>query len=330
MQEKDIREKLNQELDKMAPDILDKILATPIEPVKSEKELFGKNKPLFKQPKKINRYLWAPAMVAVAACIAILIMVMQPSILQPEKGTQTNIAFNIIIDVNPSISIDVKEDGTVDKISAGNKDAKKIVKQVKQSIQDDTDYNKAVKLLVKQLNENGYLKKKTNAMLVSVVSEDKKESKKKLKEIKEQTETVQKKNKIKCTTVYQVCDKSDKVIKVAEKNDVSIGKATLCMKIAEKEKASVKKMCKKTIDSLVKKVEKNGTAAMDDELFIEDIEFISEIESVSTEIESSSETETIEVITDMNVETTFNEEESATEERTTEVSETATSEPEAN
>ena len=43
MQEKDIREKLNQELEQMAPDILDKILNTPIEPISSEKELFGKD-----------------------------------------------------------------------------------------------------------------------------------------------------------------------------------------------------------------------------------------------------------------------------------------------
>ena len=35
MQEKDIREKLNKELEEMAPDMLQKILDTPIEPIKS-------------------------------------------------------------------------------------------------------------------------------------------------------------------------------------------------------------------------------------------------------------------------------------------------------
>ena len=45
MQEKDIREKLNKELEEMAPDMLQKILDTPIEPIKSEKELFGKDRP---------------------------------------------------------------------------------------------------------------------------------------------------------------------------------------------------------------------------------------------------------------------------------------------
>ena len=43
MQEKDIREKLNKELEEMAPDMLQKILDTQIEPIMSEKELFGKD-----------------------------------------------------------------------------------------------------------------------------------------------------------------------------------------------------------------------------------------------------------------------------------------------
>ena len=45
MQEKDIKEQLNQELDKMAPDILEKVLAKPIEPIESEEDLFN-NEPL--------------------------------------------------------------------------------------------------------------------------------------------------------------------------------------------------------------------------------------------------------------------------------------------
>ena len=56
MQEKDIRQKLNQELEQMAPDMLNKILQTPIEPVKNERELFGRNKPLFKEKRDIRQY----------------------------------------------------------------------------------------------------------------------------------------------------------------------------------------------------------------------------------------------------------------------------------
>ena len=55
MQEKDIKEQLNQELDKMAPDILEKVLEKPIEPIESEEDLFN-NKPLFEEKKDKGKY----------------------------------------------------------------------------------------------------------------------------------------------------------------------------------------------------------------------------------------------------------------------------------
>ena len=325
MQEKDIREKLNQELDEMAPDILNKILQTPMEPVKSEKELLGKNKPLYKKKRDIKKIIWAPAMVAVAACIAVLVMMIQPTSIQNPVQKQSDIAFGITIDVNPSISIEVDKAGKVEKINADNKDAKKIVKQVNKQVDENTDYNKAVKLVVKQLNENGYLKKKKNGMLVSVISEDKKYGKEKLEEIKEQTKKVEKNKKIKCTTVYQVCEKNSEAVKVAEKNNVSIGKAALCMKLAEKENTSVKKMCKKNIDTLVKKAEKSNTVIADDEIIIDEVETVSETEDITFETESIDlETESAEESTEMIEETTVPEVETGTEEQTAGITEPET------
>ena len=317
MQEKDIREKLNQELDEMAPDILNKILQTPIEPIKSEKELLGKNKPLYKKKRDIKKIIWAPAMVAVAACIVLLVMIMQPTSIQNPVKKQSDIAFAITIDVNPSISISVNKDGKVEKINADNKDAKKIVKQVNKQVDENTDYNKAVKLVVKQLNENGYLKKKKNGMLVSVISEDKKYGKEKLEEIKEQTKKVEKNKKIKCTTVYQVCEKNSEAVKVAEKNNVSIGKAALCLKLAEKENTSVKKMCKKNIDTLVKKAEKSGDVIADDVIIIDEVETVLEMEDITFETDSITlETESVEESSEQIEETTTSEIETKTEEHT--------------
>ena len=99
MQEKDIREKLNQELEEMAPDMLEKILSKPIEPVKNEKELFGRNKPLFKEKKNIKQYFIVPAMLAVAACLVMAVILMKP--LFNVQNNNTKMAFSIIVDVNP-------------------------------------------------------------------------------------------------------------------------------------------------------------------------------------------------------------------------------------
>lgn len=299
MQEKDIRKKLNQELDEMAPDILNKILAQPIEPVKSEKELFGKNKPLFKEKKQIRNYFWAPAMTAVvAACILIAILIMQPWSLT--QTTPTNTAFNIMIDVNPSINIKVNKDGTVDKVEAGNKDAKEIVKKINKELDKGTTYNKAVELTIKQLKNQGYLKKEKNAMLLSVVSDDKEAIKETAKEIKETAKKYKEKKDIKCTTVYQNCEVNDKVLKVAEKNKVSVGKAAFCMKIAEKENVDVDNICEKNIYALIKEVEESGADIfeqdMDEYVMSGDlgIDLDVETESVTGESESvSGETESI-------------------------------------
>ena len=70
MQEKDIKEKLNQELDKMAPDILEKVLAKPIEPIESEENLFN-NEPLFEEKKDKGKYLCSSSLLS--ACSSIVI-----------------------------------------------------------------------------------------------------------------------------------------------------------------------------------------------------------------------------------------------------------------
>lgn len=312
MQEKDIRKKLNQELEEMAPELFDKICAEPIEPVKNERELFGKNKPLFKEEKKYRKYLWSPIITTAVACIAIMItLFIYPQLNKQKTLPQSKMAFSITIDVNPSISIEVDEDGKVKAVKSENKDAKKIVEQVNEKIKEGTDYNKAVELVMSQLDENGYLKKKKNAMLVSVVSEDKDAGKETLKDIKNNTKKYQEDKDIKCTTVYQNCVEDDKVKEVAKKNNVSVGKAAFCMKIAEKENASVKKMCKESIATLVEQAEKNGAA------MIEEIEIIKAELTVETEKESFEETTASEIETETVPETSNIEESTAVEETAT-------------
>lgn len=300
MQEKDIKKKLNQELDEMAPDIFSNILSQAMEPVKSEKELFGKDKPLFKEKKKVRQFVWAPALAAVAACIALVVLYVLPTLFPISNQNSTGFAFSITVDVNPSISIQINKDGKVADIIAENKDAKPIVKAAKNKIDENTKYNKALKIVIRQLNKKKYLKKDKSAMLVSVVSDDKGLGKEKLEEIKNTTKKVKKNKNIKCKTVYQNCKKTDELEKVAKKNNVSVGKAAFCMKLAKKENISVKKMCKENIYTLVETAELEGTEGLDEIVFDEeiptDIESVSETESI-LETGVYGETESIEAIT---------------------------------
>lgn len=215
MQEKDIREKLNQELEEMAPDMLEKILSKPIEPVKNEKELFGRNKPLFKEKKNIKQYFIVPAMLAVAACLVMAVILMKP--LFNVQNNNTKMAFSIIVDVNPSVEIQVNKDDKVDRVLADNKDAKSMIREINGEIKKDYDYNDAMKVVIKNFKKNGYLKKKNSAMLVSLTNEKEDVSKEKLKEIKIETTKVLADKKIKCKTVFQNCKIDGDVKKLQRK-----------------------------------------------------------------------------------------------------------------
>lgn len=324
MQEMDIKNKLNDELEAMAPDILAKIIDTPIEPIENGEELLRTKDKLFTGKNKIK--VWLPIATAVAACILVLISILNPISLSLSFNQKSEVAFNIIVDVNPSINIKVNKDGIVEELIAENKDAAKIAKQINKKLDDESDYKKIVKKVIRKLNKNGYLKNEENAMLVSIISDDKNTSKEKIDIIKKQTKKVEEKKEIKCTSVFQVCEKNDEVEKVAKENKVSIGKATLCIKLAKEEKTNVKNMCKKSIDDLVKKVENNKKIIRyDDEIVVEaplsDEETSTDVET--TESETTFEETSAEETSTSENETTTSEYESTTEENTKNVETTA-------
>ena len=335
MQEKDIRKQLNQELDEMAPDILSKILEKPIEPIQNEKELLGRNKPLFQERKISPKHILAPMLLTVAACIAIFILMVQPETYLKNRPMQKKIAFSITIDVNPSIKIDVKKDGTVKKVTATNKSAKNIVKNISKKITNTTTYNEAVEITVKKLDKSGYLKSDKSSMLMSVVSMDEKVGKEKLEDIKKSSKKFQREENIKSTTVYQYCTETKRIVKTAEKYDISLGKAALCLKLAKKEKTSVKQMCESNINTLVEKVRVSAVPMVDEIAIGEDV-ILTEEESTTvceeiTMCETESTMETIsypEEITTENVEWDTSEETENTSTKAVNIKPTAENETE--
>lgn len=293
MQEKDMKKQLNQELSEVAPDILQKILAEPRVPIKDEKELLGSQRVLFKEKKRVHPYAWASAVAAVVALVVVVTALIQffgHSIGEQNSMLNNQIAYSIFVDVNPSIEINVGTDGRVLAVKAGNKDAKKIVESINEKISEDASYDEVMEQVVKKLNKN-YLKKKDSAMLVSVASEDAESIKGKTTEIKEVTDKIKKENKVQCKTLYQKCVITEEVQSVAKDNKVSVGKAALCIKLAETEKSSVEKLCKEKISSLVKEIEKSGVLDSsefdEDEVFEQGLESV-EIEETTVEIETDS------------------------------------------
>lgn len=301
MQEKDLKQKLNQELEEMAPDILGNILAKPRVPLKNEKELFGDNKPLFKEKrnyKKIGWFVAAAAMFVVVIAIATIVTINNRS-LTPQITGVNQAAYSIMIDVNPSVKIDVDRDGKVVKLSAGNSDAKEIVEHINQKISEDTTYEEVMAMVVKGINKKHYFEKKDSAMLVSIISDKEKNVEGKKTEVKDAATKIINKQKITCKAIYQKCIVTDEIKTVAKKNKVSVGKAALCMKLAKKEKTSVKNMCKKKISVLVKEAERTGILMTDEIVdYKDDIDIETQYIDETEVIDETGEPESIEEVSE--------------------------------
>ena len=166
MQEKDMKKRLDQELSEVAPYILQNILAQPRVPITDEKELLGDDAPLFKENKVIRPFAWVTAVAAVVALVVVVtafIHMNEKTLQQSKDPTGMQMAYSILIDVNPSIEIKVGKNGTVEEVKAGNDDAKDIVKKVQKKLGEDATYEEAMKLIVHKLNKK-YLKKKIKTM----------------------------------------------------------------------------------------------------------------------------------------------------------------------
>ena len=309
MKEKDIKEILDDKFESMAPDLVNKICENKIEKIKDESELFGNDEPLFR---KNNKVIFGGIVTAMVACIMIVIMV-----------------FSIIVDVNPSITVQFNKEGCVEKIVAGNKDAKLIVKKLRNKLNEKSKCEDVMNGIIKEISNEGYLKKNKNSMLVTVVSDNAKTRKEVLNSVQYNTEKYEIDKEKKFKTIYQDIKVDKKVEKVAKKNNVSLGKAALCIKLAEAGKEDYNKLCRKSINTLAGEVEKKGVANDDDELILniepaiveeeisepfteeEITETISETESQETTSEYESEVtteETSEVENTQEIETTQSQE----------------------
>ena len=98
-------------------DILEKVLAKPIEPIESEEDLFN-NELLFEEKKDKGKYLWIPQVIAVVACLVLVAVLssmwFKPNVTPTAPDPKMATAFTITIDVNPSITMKVKKDNTVE------------------------------------------------------------------------------------------------------------------------------------------------------------------------------------------------------------------------
>ena len=250
MKEKDIKRKLDNDIEKMAPDILQNILSTPQKKIESEEELFGNNELLFQEKKKSGRSLTYRMAMAMCMCIILFVTVINPGMIG--KDNTSVYAFSVNIDVNPSIRINVNKKGQIEDVKALNKDAKKLLAKIPDVRKEN--FLKGTKLIFDQCKKDGYLKNKKSAALITMIGRNKKVNKTNYKNLKK---VIKVGKKSKGQVLFQNYKYSKKAEKLAKKHKVTQGKATLCLKVS-KTKKKADKICDKDVYYLIKKAKKEN------------------------------------------------------------------------
>lgn len=155
MDERELEQRLRTAVEHAAPDPLDRILA-------SCGPQTGTVLP-FEAPKKKRR--WAP--LAVAAALALVICGGAFGITSWRGANAVDSV--VMLDVNPSLSMEVSAQERVLSVTPFNQDAEIILGDMDLT---DTDLDVAVNALIGSMLQNGYLSDLQNAILVSVENQD--------------------------------------------------------------------------------------------------------------------------------------------------------------
>ena len=232
MEKRDIDMAVAKAFEAATPDVMDRVI---------ENCDNDNGKVMVIPQKKNNTFTLIASMVAVFVAVVGLVVALN-------VFSGTKVAATVLIDVNPSIEIQVDEDGCVIKMIAKNSDAEAIL--------EDMDFEGsrlevAVNAIVGSMLKNGYLSEIANSILVSVDCEDKEENDKLCEEITDNIEGALETQKFYASILCQDVEKDEEVVQIAKDNDISVGKAKLVKLIADNsEELTVEELSQLSINEL--------------------------------------------------------------------------------
>ena len=137
---------------------------------------------------------------------------------------------SVYIDVNPSIEMEVTEDGTVISCIPANDDAKIIIGDMQLG---GVNIKTALNALIGSMYMNGYMSEESSSMLVSVNSGNDGKFEDLLGNIVSDVNDIIKASGISCSIVAQDVAPNDRTSHLAKENNISVGKMSLINKIIE-------------------------------------------------------------------------------------------------
>lgn len=222
MKDKEIKKRIKASFSLEVPDVLDNILK-----ICEEKKGFDES--MVKKKKELERNNLFVNYKLLGGLVCVLLGVF--SFVDLYRYNTLYMVDSIVeLDVNPSIELKVNKDNDVIDATPLNNDGKKVLGNMDF---DNIDLDIAVNAIIGSMIKNGYLTVDENSILVSVKNNDIEKGKKLQKEISDEIDEILKLMSIDGSILSQSLDNDKNVDKLAEKYDISEGKAKLINNIIE-------------------------------------------------------------------------------------------------
>lgn len=221
---------------------------------------------------KSNKGLWK-RWASLAACAALVLVggaavfshvngsrpQVQPPAASAQVTAPADTATQVIIDVNPSLRLDVKADGSVEAVTPLNDDAKALIKGMDFK---GLDCDECAAKLVKALESGGYLSQTKNSVLVSVVAPESDASESVKAMVVTAVNSAADSGGLELSILSQTVTDAGKYENVADKYGISVGKAALIKGIVTKmDYYDYSELAKLSIHSLNQIMEYTGFGA---------------------------------------------------------------------
>ena len=214
MDERELEQRLRTAVEHAAPDPLDRILAS-CGPQRAEVIPFS-------SPRKKRR--WAP--LAAVAALALVICGGAFGITS-WRGANT-VDSVVMLDVNPSLSMEVSAQERVLSVTPFNQDAETILGDMDLT---GTDLDVAVNALIGSMLQNGYLSDLQNAILVSVENQDAAKSAQLQQHLTDTINSVFQGGSLDGAVLSQTVTESADLNALAQQYGISVGKAALIQEV---------------------------------------------------------------------------------------------------
>ena len=235
MKKKEITKGIQNAFNNSVPNMFDDILLK-CEKKKGKqimKEVNNKETINVKEPKQRKNKIIPKLSIALASIVLVATLVYSG------YGASLKVDSIIELDVNPSVEIKVNKNERVIEVDAKNKEAKEVLNEMDLK---NTDIDVALNAIIGAMVTKGYIDDLSNSILVSVENDDKQKGEALRKELVNKINSILGTDDVKGSVLSQSLTTEEKEAKaLANKYDISLGKAALILDVLESNKLLTEK-----------------------------------------------------------------------------------------